>query len=607
MFLSKAALSVVLVLASSALATPLIPNIGERVYKELEARQAGNFIAVVGARTGAIQPRLEVRQLERNADQWNIYLLGLQRMQAKSQDDPLSWYQIAGIHGRPFTTYDGVEAGPGLNNHGYCTHSSNLFATWHRPYLALYEQALYANVLDAVNSFPAGATRDRYAAAAQTFRIPYWDWAVAPPNGQSSLPDSVTRVSTTVITPSGTQSIANPLYAYRFNPDPSQLGGAPYSQWPTTLRYPTSQSINAQSQDGNAAQQLNSNRLNWRDRLYSLLMLYTQFNQFSNEAWITRNTQNADSIESLHDSVHGVSGNGGHMSFIDIAAFDPLFMLHHAMVDRCAALWQALNPSSYVEPAVMRGATYTIQSNSVLDVNSPLTPFHSNRRGTFWTSRGVRFLETFGYTYPELANFAQGPAVRTSINNLYGPSARLTAKRSVDDNTASPAPGTLTRDYFANIKANRFGLAEGSYFVYLFIGKPSADPAKWSVDPNLVGTHVVFSHSKSADMDMGEVLVTGVVPLTTTLKKYVLSGELASLKEADVVPFLTSRLQWSLALVDDTPLPCEQAPGFSVEVAGVAIQLPASVSDAPSRVGDVTPYPAITKGKVGGNGDSNSY
>lgn len=42
------------------------------------------------------QPRLEIRDLQKNHDQWNLYLLALSWMQYTSQDSPFSWYQIAG-------------------------------------------------------------------------------------------------------------------------------------------------------------------------------------------------------------------------------------------------------------------------------------------------------------------------------------------------------------------------------------------------------------------------------------------------------------------------------------------------------------------------------
>ena len=42
------------------------------------------------------QPRLEIRDLQKNHDQWNLYLLALSWMQYTAQDSPFSWYQIAG-------------------------------------------------------------------------------------------------------------------------------------------------------------------------------------------------------------------------------------------------------------------------------------------------------------------------------------------------------------------------------------------------------------------------------------------------------------------------------------------------------------------------------
>ena len=45
---------------------------------------------------GIVHPRLEVRKLEQNADQWNVFLLGLRRFMDVNQSDPLSYYQISG-------------------------------------------------------------------------------------------------------------------------------------------------------------------------------------------------------------------------------------------------------------------------------------------------------------------------------------------------------------------------------------------------------------------------------------------------------------------------------------------------------------------------------
>jgi len=96
---------------------------------------------------------------------------------------------------------------------------------------------------------------------------------------------------------------------------------------------------------GELDQNANSNR----KRLYDLFTNSHNYSQFSNEAWFPNPSPqppNYDSIESLHDQIHGWIGRGGQMSFTDYSAFDPIFFMHHAMVDRSFALWQILNPDS---------------------------------------------------------------------------------------------------------------------------------------------------------------------------------------------------------------------------------------------------------------------
>ena len=60
-------------------------------------------------------------------------------MSAEDQDAMLSFFQIGGIHGMPYETWNGSgDKDQGVWG-GYCTHSSVLFPTWHRPYVAVYE------------------------------------------------------------------------------------------------------------------------------------------------------------------------------------------------------------------------------------------------------------------------------------------------------------------------------------------------------------------------------------------------------------------------------------------------------------------------------------
>lgn len=92
-------------------------------------------VVVKGASDGQY-PRLEIRELKKNADQWNLFLLAMERFQNKPKTDAMSYYQISGIHGRPFVQWN--DAGI-KHTGGYCPHGQNTFGSWHRPYLALYE------------------------------------------------------------------------------------------------------------------------------------------------------------------------------------------------------------------------------------------------------------------------------------------------------------------------------------------------------------------------------------------------------------------------------------------------------------------------------------
>jgi tyrosinase len=137
-----------------------IKNHMDEIAHELKKRDIGPHIAISGVcSTGTVwwgdcnnngrqsYPRLEIRQLRNNADQWNLYLLGMERFKNKDKNDRLGFYQIAGIHGRPFVTYDGFPT-PLLNDAGFCPHGNVMFGSWHRPYLALYEVSVISLTLE---------------------------------------------------------------------------------------------------------------------------------------------------------------------------------------------------------------------------------------------------------------------------------------------------------------------------------------------------------------------------------------------------------------------------------------------------------------------------
>jgi len=104
-----------------------------------------------------------------------------------------------------------------------------------------YQQIMYGLVAEIANWWPEGPERRRFQAAADRFRLPYWDWATPALPGQSVFPLSVGgNAYISVSGPNGMQSISNPLYNYNFRPlNATAMLRAPVSNEPQ-LRTPIS-------------------------------------------------------------------------------------------------------------------------------------------------------------------------------------------------------------------------------------------------------------------------------------------------------------------------------------------------------------------------------
>lgn len=80
---------------------------------------------------------------------------------------------------------------------------------------------LYTLIQKKAGDFPSSEGQDRYVAAAQEFRMPYWDWAIVSGRGQGVLPLSVQSETVNVFTPTSGGKLVpmdNPLYSFRFHP-----------------------------------------------------------------------------------------------------------------------------------------------------------------------------------------------------------------------------------------------------------------------------------------------------------------------------------------------------------------------------------------------------
>lgn len=77
---------------------------------------------------------------------------------------------------------------------------------------------MYKFVNAIADMFSNATQRQLYMRAASDFRIPYWDWSLSAPPGQTHLPDFLWSPVIVQYGPNGIQSIRNPLYSYEFHP-----------------------------------------------------------------------------------------------------------------------------------------------------------------------------------------------------------------------------------------------------------------------------------------------------------------------------------------------------------------------------------------------------
>jgi tyrosinase len=329
------------------------------------------------------------------------------------------------------------------------------------------------------------------------------------------------------------------------------------------------------------------------------------------------------------------------MAWIPFSAFDPIFFLHHAMVDRVFALWQVLNPDSWVLPTASALASYTTAQGEIQGSQTLLTPFYKTYNGTFWTSDDVRDMGVFGYTYDDMTEFSRESLMVENataqaraavlINRLYGssspaslgiigqdggdtkrsirkstrgvdaPLGRWIDERSKDHHTAHDAhlrPWSLTgtkrpppppvvvnseyREWVANIHAKKQAL-NSTFFIDLFLGDLPTDTTTWVYASNLVGTMSVFASpgGAMAGMGMSAGHTSGTIPLTFALAQKVSSGELASLNPEDAEPYLLQNLHYGIIMADGAVVAPEDVAGLGIMIVSSCVQVPSSAEELP--------------------------
>ncbi|KAJ4300750.1 hypothetical protein N0V90_002838 [Kalmusia sp. IMI 367209] len=558
--------------------------------RALLTERAGR-VNVKGAPDGQY-PRKDIRELKKNADQWNLFLLAMERFQNKPKNDPMSYYQIAGIHGRPFVSWN--DAGLQHGGAAYCPHAQNTFGSWHRPYLAVYEQAVYINAQEVVASFPRNQ-QQRWRNALVGLRIPYYDWAAEPPRGEPAIPTSIRDQTVSVTKPNGRVTIRNPLYSYSWGSSlPTEMGWGPSNGFATTLRRPVQNPTRSNNNAVNAI--FGQARVGWRQRVFALFASKQPWGYASTSAYgVKTSRRNADSFESIHDDIHGtVGGTDGHMGYLDVAAFDPFFWLHHTNIDRLLTMYHGV-PVRLPMPTLVS------------------FPFQKDNRGGTYTSNDVKETRVLGYYYPETQSRSRQQVI-SAVNRLYGQGERQMTKRD-SDGAAPIYPGRPFKagdyDTVLSVVGDKYAMP-GSYQVHCFLGaKPSNGTApshlptgfvnsttpteapingtvgngtgnyEYGFDSSYVGSHTFLGGSVAGSGNgSAPTLVEGCVPITAALMEKEANGELASLHPDHVEPYLKENLSYKVIGPNGQEFAPEDVPNFHVQVKSCEVQ-PTSGDELP--------------------------
>lgn len=278
----------------------------------------------------------------------------------------------------------------------YCPHGNPMFAIWHRPYMIMMEQALQRII--------------------PGFGLPYWDWT-SERAATEGLPSIFTEA--TYVDEAG-NTVPNPLLSAKILPganvpaETTRAPGAPAAL--ATTRALVAEALRKESYDTFTA-----------------------------------------ALEQPHNFVHGWVG--GSMGAVPTAAYDPVFWVHHSMVEKIFCDWQNLARRSI--PASVGGRT--------------LVPFAVR-------SEDVWDYSTLGYRY-------QGPAAAVQVVPPGGePGNRALVARF--------ALGSIAPDF----KTARLGFHESSATdtsceIRIFFNHPGADESTPTAGhPGFVRSIYTFGH-----------------------------------------------------------------------------------------------------------------
>ncbi|KAJ4146106.1 hypothetical protein NW754_001569 [Fusarium falciforme] len=384
--------------------------------------------------------------------QWTLYVLALERFKNLPVDEKLSYFQVAGIHAYPQLTWD--EGEPSKKGGFYCTHGQLTFSTWHRVYMLLFERHMKA----IIEEWKLEKDEDSiWREAADTWRLPYWDWARRQVYAETfALPEVLTMATVKIFPPRKDKETGDPLPFGKMpkgkekynindnqkdkNPIPNKPASdrvLPWSltnstgRWAIQIKpgkmYTGLDGVNnfmaanrffGASVIGRVAPRwVRHNPGNLSEKVNRMMTDYT-WGLFASTKWKgehRKDSNNFSSLEAIHNTVHGVTGGTdfdtgvGHMSAVPVAAFDPIFWLHHCQIDRLLAMWQSLNWKRWWDESADKHPVDPDLPGEPdpprrdIAPNEDLKPFHRHDgKPEYWNSDDCRDWTKLGYQYDDL-------------------------------------------------------------------------------------------------------------------------------------------------------------------------------------------------------------
>ncbi|KAH7147138.1 hypothetical protein B0J13DRAFT_622059 [Dactylonectria estremocensis] len=612
--------------------------------------------------------------------QWTLFVLALNGFKALGVENKLSYFQVAGIHSYPLQSWDGAVDPPkpgGRQDGGYCQHNTIKFPTWHRPYMLLFEKLVWTHMNDVIDAWKLDSLRQtEWKKAADTWRLPYWDWARKQSYDQEYSLPAVLMVDQVTIyppdKPEGQTGVTNPLWGFA-NPEtvdgkpdgkPRPFGDMPKgkTKWaiPDNGKLPWSKCsaisrFGIFSEDGEsftgldgfnnfteANLTLNQFSKNWYNpfkdqekfkfappgtlsdavnRMFSSKYTDT-WDTFASTKWWEKSAQEIStgylSLEYIHNNVHNLTGGSnykkpekgeiggyglGHMSDVPVAAFDPVFWLHHCNIDRLLAMWQALNWEAWFDtPAFLDNDAS--KPNPALYAD--LLPFHAIETDKpetgYWTSDGVRDWTELHYSYDDLkprpeAILPDGTLdegryktdLLAHIQDIYPSTQKYYEKLFHDSSIKNEdffgphnTENVTWNDYIINVTYDRYALNGTSYVIQFWLGGEDNKPDTTFKDQeNLIGQVYSFGGLTPASADApggcancgeqkdNKVLSRAQVPLTIPIISQALDRgyqHIDSTRGRHVEPYLMKHLHWKFVQIGGEEKPASDFPNTTISV-----------------------------------------